>query len=152
MNNFNQFLHQLQANPQFHVIKEEDENNVTSFDNLSNSLGFDISTPAMPVGSASMSAHSGCHQVNESQISNAQRRNINANESAQKVFLNAETPKRQILAVEPHAIGYNPFKDLDMGNPLNCNTFDNSLEKLSEVGLKADHQILSYDKRGGRSK
>jgi hypothetical protein len=32
------------------VIKEEvqNENNVSSFDNLSNSLGFDLSTPAMP--------------------------------------------------------------------------------------------------------
>lgn len=41
------------------MIKEEDENNVTSFDNLSNSLGFEMSTPAMPVGSASMSVNSG---------------------------------------------------------------------------------------------
>jgi hypothetical protein len=38
------------SQPQFDVIKEEvqNENNPSSYDNLSNSLGFDLSTPGLP--------------------------------------------------------------------------------------------------------
>jgi hypothetical protein len=62
VHNVHQYFQQLQAHPQFDVIKEEvhNENNVSSFDNLSNSLGFDLSAPIMPghSGAPSLAAFS----------------------------------------------------------------------------------------------
>jgi hypothetical protein len=154
VHNVHQYLQQLQAHPQFDVIKEEvhNENNVSSFDNLSNSLGFDLSTPVMPglsgapslaavsVGNINVNLNEHYHQdgqwaswhhslaagtnqlhscsnisaegqdvqyLNTAQNSSKKSR-IVANESHFiKAPSNAETPKRQVLAVQPQI---NPSK------------------------------------------
>ena len=148
VHNFHQYLQQFQAHPQFDVIKEEvqNENNVSSFDNLSNSLGFDLSTPVMPglsgapslaavsVGHIQVNQNDHCHQDGQwtswhhslaaganqlhscthisAEEKNARYLNTAQNSPKEsqivanashfiKASSNAETPKRQVLEVQP---------------------------------------------------
>lgn len=161
------------------MIKEEvqNENNVSSFDNLSNSLGFDLSTPAMPdlSGAPSLAAVSAgninvnhnehhhqdgqwtswhhtnrnscnatatnisaegqdAHYLNtissipntrntgkksqviasESHFTEKNSKKTNQDEVAKmtEAAVNAETPKRQVLEVQPHMPSHQPFGEL----------------------------------------
>lgn len=75
INSFNQYL--LQRH-QFDVIKEEvhNENQVSSFDNMSHSQGFDMSTPAIP-GLHGAQSSSAISQIQAAISSNSSIGNVN---------------------------------------------------------------------------
>lgn len=124
------------------TIKEEvqRENQVSSFENLSHSQGFDITTHPIPC--SGISGASGTHHVN-AVSSNSSISNVNLHISANAKIIDKHTdhhsigtfmntPQKQELKVQPELIE-NIQSKLMENDSINCHTFDKTISKLSSI-------------------